>query len=102
MRLARTLVLCIYASTAIVALAVLTAPWWRPADGDLAFGFLMGGLIALWLQLTLALALVALLIGLWAVTRANGHRAPQHLLTVGGAVLALAGLGTYAWFFFRR
>jgi hypothetical protein len=99
MRLARALTVIAYASTAVVAAIVLSAPWWRPADGDLSFGFFMAGLFAIWLQLTLAVAVVGLLAGLWTVAINRAERTWQHMTTLAGAALAVVGLSVYAWYF---
>ena len=97
--MARALIASVYASTAVVAAVVLSAPWWRPADGDLSFGFLMAGLFAIWLQLALALAVAGLLAGLWAAASDRTGRR-QHLGTLVGAAVAVVGLAVYAWYFF--
>ncbi len=100
MRLARVLIGLVYASTAIVAAAVFSAPWWVRwvrRDGDLGFGFAVAAVITVWLRLALVLAVVALGTALWSLAR--GRRAGSwRRADVGVAVAAaVAVLGLGAW-----
>lgn len=102
MRVARILIGFVYGSTVAWAIAVAAAPLWAWRDGDLGFAFLVAAVFAVWLMLTLGVAVIGCGLALWTFARGpHPGRRRDLAITIAGAV-AVVALGGYTYYLFTQ